>query len=148
MSTNPQKQNLIAKASIDINASKEQVWDALVNPEKVSQYMFGSKVKSDFKPNSSISFTGEYNGKPYEEKGTVLNVVEGQELKYKTCNMQSGQQDSEENYHTITIRLSAKGNAVNVTLEQDNNENEKMQEQSSKNWEGALKKMKEIAEKK
>ena len=47
-------ENLIAKAEITINASIEKVWDALVNPEKIKQYMFGSDVISDFKEGSKI----------------------------------------------------------------------------------------------
>jgi uncharacterized protein YndB with AHSA1/START domain len=36
--------NLIAKASININAPSEKVWDALVTPEAIKQYMFGANV--------------------------------------------------------------------------------------------------------
>ena len=37
-------ENLIAKASVTINASSEKVWDALVNPEAIKRYMFGTNV--------------------------------------------------------------------------------------------------------
>jgi uncharacterized protein YndB with AHSA1/START domain len=36
--------NLIAKASININAPSEKVWNALVTPEAIKQYMFGANV--------------------------------------------------------------------------------------------------------
>jgi uncharacterized protein YndB with AHSA1/START domain len=32
----------IAKASATINTPKATVWDALVNPETIKQYMFGT----------------------------------------------------------------------------------------------------------
>ena len=34
--------NLIARASMAINAPGAKVWDALVNPEAIKQYMFGT----------------------------------------------------------------------------------------------------------
>jgi uncharacterized protein YndB with AHSA1/START domain len=39
--------NLIAKASISIDAPRLQVWEALVNPEAIHQYMFGTHVVSE-----------------------------------------------------------------------------------------------------
>ena len=40
---------MIATASILINASPEKVWDALVNPDKVKQYMFGATLISNWR---------------------------------------------------------------------------------------------------
>jgi hypothetical protein len=39
--------NLIAKASVTINAPNEKVSDALVNPEAIKQYMSGTNVVAD-----------------------------------------------------------------------------------------------------
>ena len=33
-------ENLIAKSTITIHAKPEAVWDALINPVKIKQYMF------------------------------------------------------------------------------------------------------------
>jgi len=46
--------NLIAKASITINAPRAKVWDAFVNPAVIKQYMFGTNVVSDWKVGSPI----------------------------------------------------------------------------------------------
>jgi len=35
--------NLIARVSINIDAPSEKVWDALVTPEAIKQYMFGAE---------------------------------------------------------------------------------------------------------
>ncbi len=45
---------LIARASITINAPIDKVWDALINPSKIKQYMFGTNAVSDWKEGSSI----------------------------------------------------------------------------------------------
>jgi uncharacterized protein YndB with AHSA1/START domain len=66
------KDDLLAKASITINAPSEEVWKALVNPEAIRQYMFGTHVISDWKEGSRIVWRGEWQGKPYEDKGVIL----------------------------------------------------------------------------
>ena len=44
---------MTAKASIKINADKNEVWDALTNPDKIKQYFFGTNANSDWKKGSS-----------------------------------------------------------------------------------------------
>lgn len=39
----------IAKASTSIDAPPATVWEALVNPEMIKQYMFGTNVVTDWK---------------------------------------------------------------------------------------------------
>jgi uncharacterized protein YndB with AHSA1/START domain len=41
------KNENIAKAETKVNAPVDKVWDALVNPEAIKQYMFGTNVASD-----------------------------------------------------------------------------------------------------
>jgi uncharacterized protein YndB with AHSA1/START domain len=35
-------ENFIAKASIAINASRQAVWQALMSPDAIKEYMFGA----------------------------------------------------------------------------------------------------------
>ena len=39
-----------------IKASAEKVWDAITNPDKIEQYMFGSRTDTDWKPGSKSNF--------------------------------------------------------------------------------------------
>src|SRR6478609_348082 len=48
-------ENFIAKASIAINASRQAVWQALMSPDAIKQYMFGARVDSDWREGSPIS---------------------------------------------------------------------------------------------
>jgi uncharacterized protein YndB with AHSA1/START domain len=41
-------QHLLAKAEATINAPVDKVWDALVTPELIKEYMFGADVTSDW----------------------------------------------------------------------------------------------------
>ena len=102
---------LVAKASITVNASINKVWDSLVNPESIKQYMFGTSVVSDWKEGSSIVWKGEWQGKKYEDRGMILKLEPERMLQYTHFSPLSGQQDQDmpENYHTVTIELSAGG---------------------------------------
>lgn len=41
--------NFIAHASVDIAATRNKVWDALVTPETIKKYMFGTNVVTDWR---------------------------------------------------------------------------------------------------
>ena len=101
--------NLIARASSDINAPGEEVWNALVNPEAIRQYMFGANVVSAWQEGSSITWKGEWQGQPYEDKGVILKFRPGRTIQYSHFSPLSGLPDKQENYHTVTIELSCQG---------------------------------------
>jgi len=54
---------LIARASITIKVQVSKVWEALVNPDLVKQYMFGTTVVSDWNEGSPIVWKGEWQRK-------------------------------------------------------------------------------------
>ena len=126
--------NLIAKASTSIDAPSKKVWNALVNPEAIKQYMFGTNVVSEWHEGSSIIWKGEWQGKSYKDKGVILQFKPERKLQYSHFSSLSGLPDKPENYHTVTIDLSADGYQTNVTLAQDNNATEDARVHSEKNW--------------
>jgi uncharacterized protein YndB with AHSA1/START domain len=140
------KKNLIAKASVDIGAPSEMVWNALVTPESIKQYMFGTTVVSDWHEGSPIFWRGEWQGRPYEDKGTILQFKLGRKIQYSHFSPLSGVPDKPENYHTVTVELSANGNQTHVLLSQDNNANEEERLHSEKNWEMMLSGLKKFVE--
>ncbi|HYN44909.1 MAG TPA: SRPBCC domain-containing protein [Candidatus Limnocylindrales bacterium] len=125
---------LIARASITVNSPIDNVWDALINPDKIKQYMFGTNAVSDWKEGSSIVWKGEWEGKKYEDRGGILKLEPGHKIQYSHFSPLSGLQDLPENYHIVTIELSGKGKQTLVSLLQDNNETEEAREHSEKNW--------------
>jgi uncharacterized protein YndB with AHSA1/START domain len=126
--------NLIARTSISINAPSGKVWNALVNPKAIKQYMFGTNVVSDWHEGSPIVWKGEWQGKSYEDKGVILQFKPGRIIQYSHFSPLSGLPDKSENYHTVTIELSAMGNQTHVSLGQDNNADEEAVAHSEKNW--------------
>jgi uncharacterized protein YndB with AHSA1/START domain len=128
----------IARASVTVNAPNDMVWNALVDPEAIKQYMFGTDVVSDWKEGSLIVWKGEWQGKSYEDKGVILQVKPGQTIQYSHFSPLSGRPDKPENYHTVTIELSGEGTQTHVSLAQDNNDTEQARDHSEKNWQAML----------
>ena len=136
-------QELIAQASIDISAPRSEVWSALISPAAIRLYMFGTEVVSDWKKGSPITWQGEWEGKPYKDKGTIVEIQRGELLKYTHFSPRAGLPDRPENHHTVSIELDDDGGDTRVTLTQDNNSSEDARIHSEKNWGmmlGALKK--------
>jgi uncharacterized protein YndB with AHSA1/START domain len=125
---------LTAKADVTIKAPLAKVWDGLVNPEVVKRYMMGATVVSDWHEGSPIVWKGEWKGKPFEDKGRVLEVRPQQRLRYSHFSPLAGCADKPENYHNVTIDLSGGDGAVHVALSQDNNKTQTAREDSEKNW--------------
>jgi len=136
-------QDLIAQATISIAAPKSEVWNALVSPAAIRQYMFGTEVVSTWKKGSPITWEGEWEGKHYKDKGVILENQRETQLRYTHWSPNSGVPDRPENHHTVAIELEDEGDETRVTLTQDNNPTDQDRIHSEKNWGmmlGALKK--------
>ena len=136
----------IATAEIVINSPVEQVWDALVNPDVIKKYMFGAEVTSGWKPGDSITWKGEWEGKPYEDRGKILKVKPREALQYSHYSPGSADQDFLESYHTVTVDLIPQNQQTLVVLHQDNNATIQAREKAEKNWKMMLAAMKNILE--
>ena len=138
---------MIAQAGILIQAPLARVWEALVNPDMIKEYMFGTTVVSDWKEGSPIFWRGEWKGKAYEDKGTILQYKRLSTLQYSHYSPLTGAPDIPESYHIVTIHLSEWPTGVGVTLTQDNNATKEELEHSEKNWEMMLDGLKKFLEK-
>ena len=136
----------VATAVTEISASPKRVWDVLTDPEEIRKFMFGADVRTDWQPGSPITWTGEYEGKPYEDRGEILEVEPGRLLKLTHFSPLGGQPDTPENYHTLTYELTDLGEATRLSLSQDNNASEEEAEHSRGMWEMHVKGVKEAAE--
>jgi uncharacterized protein YndB with AHSA1/START domain len=139
-------ENFIARSEIIVNAPINKVWSALVTPAAIRQYMFGADVVSDWKEGSPIVWKGEWQGKRYEDKGVIRQLKPGRTLQYTHFSPLAGLPDKPENYHTVTVELSAQGNQTHVALAQDNNPTEQAREHSEKNWGMMLAGLKKLVE--
>lgn len=135
-----------ASASIHIDATPQHVWETLTTPGKIKQYMFAADVETDWKKGSKIRYTGEYEGKPFEEKGEILEVEKNKRLKTTNFSSMTGQEDKPENYVTVDYTIEEEGDGSRLTVTQGNIREEKSVDGSRKNWEGVLQGFKKVAE--
>lgn len=137
---------LTARATTTINAPVSKVWQALVNPEIIKQYLFDTEVITDWKVGSPITYKGQWQGKAFEDKGKILEIEPEKTLVSTHWSPLSGVPDTPENYHTVTYTLSDQGESTEVTITQDNNSTEKEKEHSEQNWRTVLEGMKKLLE--
>jgi len=124
---------------IKFDADKSKVWDALVNPEIIKEYLFGTEVISDWEAGSRMIFHGEWNGSEFNDKGNILAIEPGKMLF-------SGLDDKEENYSVITYQLEEEGGQIVLLLTQEGFKDRHAKEHSEMSWDMILEKMKEIVE--
>jgi len=137
---------LIAVASVRIDAPAAAVWRALTDPELIREYMRGSTVETDWSPGSPIVWHGEWEGRPYRDHGTVVEVAKRERLVLTHFSPLSGQPDTPDNYHEITYSLEPDGDFTRLTLEQDNNATDAEARHSSENWQAMLEGLRKVAE--
>ncbi len=136
----------IARAESSINAPIEKVWHALTDPAMIKQYFFGSDVNSDWKVGSPITWSGVWNDKPYEDKGTILKIDAPRYLEYDHYSPLTGEPDVPENYHTLAFTLTEQGAGTLIALTQDNNKSAEERDHSQQMWESMLVGVKNVVE--
>src|SRR5438876_208489 len=130
-------EKLSLQVPIVIDAPAKDVWDGLTNPAMVEQYFFGTKLDTDWKKGSPIRFHGEWEGKSYEDKGTILDITPGKRVSYTYWSSMSQVPDLPENYVTITYELSSGGEASTLlTVTQDGIDSQEKKDHSADNWRG------------
>jgi uncharacterized protein YndB with AHSA1/START domain len=140
------KSKLIAEQSILINAPATMVWHALITPELIRQYLFGTEAISDWKVGGPIIYRGVWQGKPYEDKGTILALVPEKRLETTYWSSMSGVADSPENYKKVTYKLTPEKKGTRLTITQDNNASEEEKNHSEGNWKIVLEGLKKLVE--
>ena len=136
----------ILKKTIGINAPTSKVWNALTNPDLIKEWLFGTKVISEWKAGAAILFTGNWQGTDYADKGIIQKFDIEKVFQYTYWSGFSGLPDSPENYSVITFELMPKENSTMLTLTQSHFATEMQYEHSDKNWDATLELMKKIIE--
>ena len=137
---------IVAETTTTINAPASKVWEAITKSELIKKYMFGTDVISDWKVGSPIVYKGEWQGKPFEDKGQILEFVPGKRLVSTHWSPMSGVPDVPENYHKVTYELSEMDGKTGVTIRQDNNASEEEKVHSEANWKAVLDGLKKLLE--
>jgi uncharacterized protein YndB with AHSA1/START domain len=127
----------MSKSSItvsrSIKADPERVWAALTEPDLVKDWMMGATVASDWQRGSQITWSGEYNGQSFQDKGEILEIDHAERLVHTHYSPMSGADDVPENYHRVEWTLRPRGDSTELTLEMPVDSDEEAEE-FEKNW--------------
>ena len=131
---------------VTIKAPLNKVWDALIKPELVKQYFFGTNLVTTWEVGSPILFRGQWEGNSYEDKGIVLSFITMKSLSYSYWSSFSGISDLPELYQIVKFSLEEVNEGVNVTILQSNVETQEAADNSGQNWNMVLEGLKKMLE--
>lgn len=137
----------VASVTVNIHSDLKSVWKGLTDPELIKQYFFGTNAVSDWKKGSKVFFRGEWEGKPYEDKGTILASEPPKLLQYNYWSSFSGTADIPENYAVVTYALKQVGDGTELTVTQDSIATIEARDHSEGNWRMILDGLKKLIEK-
>ena len=135
---------LTFKKSITIDAPVSKVWQALTDPAQIKEYLFGTNTVTDWKKGSPITYSGEWNGQKYQDKGMIVDIVPEKLLHTTYFSFMSGKEDKPENYANVIYEVQPQGSKTILTISQDNIDNEEGVKHMDENWNmvaGGLKKL-------
>jgi uncharacterized protein YndB with AHSA1/START domain len=119
-----------------INAPPTAVWKALTTPSTLKQFFFGTDVSTDWRVGSPVRFSGNWKGKPFEDKGNIQAFDAGKRLSFTHWSPLSSMEDRPENYHIVTFDLRPAGAGTEVVLTQTNqNDAEPLTPENRKDYE-------------
>src|SRR5688572_21798310 len=105
----------VVEIETTIDADRPCVWNALTGEGATVMPM--TKVETDWKPGHPITFSGEWNGKWFEDHGEIVNVAD---LKSVSFTHWSGVGERPTDYHLVSYTLEPLGDRTRVTLTQSN----------------------------
>ena len=116
-------------SKITINAQAKKVWEALVLPEFVKQWQYGSLLITDWKIGNEIRFRSEWNGQIFEQWGKVLEFNPCQSLSYTLFAPRPDLEDKPENYFIMKYILTENSNSTMLEIIQEDGRPGAVQEQ-------------------
>lgn len=137
---------LTTRISITIAAPRASVWEALTDPELIRRWFFGVETETDWAEGSSIVHRGEYQGRPYEDKGTILRFEPERLLVHSHWSPVSGLPDEPEHYQEVSWVLAEHGGRTVLTVSEVNLPSEKAREVSEQAWRTALGALRDLLE--
>lgn len=129
-----------------LNASIEEVWNALTKPDLVKQWQYGSELITDWKTGNEIRFRNEWEGQVFEQWGSILEIVPNQKIKYSLFFPRPELEDKPENYFIMSYILSEESNKVKLQIIQEDNRPGAVQEEPQGDENPILQSLKTLVE--
>jgi uncharacterized protein YndB with AHSA1/START domain len=134
------------ETTITIDAPAEDVWTALTTPRAIKEWFFGVDTETDWIPGNPLVHRGEWHGKPYEDKGTIIRFEPATLLIHTHWSPLSGAPDEPANYQEVRWSLEGRDDGTHLTINETNLPSEEARETSAKAWDTALGRLKDVVE--
>jgi len=131
---------------IEIPAPRDRVWEALTTPDEISQWFFGVDTQSEWKVGSSIVHRGEYQGRPYEDRGEILELDPPKRFVHTHWSPKSAVPDTPENYQRVTWSLQPTPNGTTLTVDEDNLPSDQAKAISDQSWPQVLENLRSLVQ--
>ncbi|HEY4184507.1 MAG TPA: SRPBCC domain-containing protein [Polyangia bacterium] len=135
-----------SSSSVLIKATREAVWEALTSPALVKQYFFDTDLVTDWTVGSPILFRGEWDGKAYEDRGTVLAFEPMNGFSFNYWSGFSGLEDRPELRQLLRYAIDEVEGGIRVKVDQSNIDTEVRAAHSASNWREVLLGLKKFVE--
>lgn len=126
--------SFIATSAIDLPVPPAQVWEALTSPAMIRQYMFGAELSGEWKQGGTVTYRGEWDGTPFEDKGDIIEIDPPRSLKVNYYSAMSGQPDTPDNRQLITYSLAPVAAGTRLTVSQAGNPTQEAATAAEGNW--------------
>ena len=133
-------------SSTHIDAPIDVVWSAITTPSQIKRWFFGVDTDSDWTVGSQLVHSGEYQGKPYVDKGEILEIEPPKRLVHTHWSDVSGKPDDPEHYQVVTWQLDEEDGGTELTIRERNLPSEDAAATSGQAWKAALRGLKAILE--
>lgn len=131
---------------ITIRAPIERVWEVLTSSDLRRRWFFGVDTDTDWSPGSPIVHRGEYQDRPYEDKGLILEIEPPRLLVHSHWSPVSGLPDDPRYYQRVSWQLSERDDGTELTLTEVNLPSEEAKTTSEQAWDTALDSLRRVAE--
>ena len=132
--------------AIQVHAAIGDVWKALTTPDLIRQWFFGVQTEGEWRVGGRIVHRGEYQGKPYVDKGEILEFAPPRRLVTTHWSAVSGRPDEPENYEIVTWALDEREHGTELKVTEDNLPSRAAATTSDGAWKMALQNLKDLVE--
>jgi uncharacterized protein YndB with AHSA1/START domain len=132
--------------AVQIDAPIDRVWKAITIPSEIKQWFFGVETEAEWRVGGDLVHRGEYQGKPYVDKGTILEFDPPRRMVHTHWSDVSGKPDTPDNYQQVAWDLAEKYGGTELTVTERNLPSDTAAETSEGAWKAALGSLKEMLE--
>lgn len=107
------------RKTYEINAPASRVWNALTDPRQIRRYFFNTEASDDFREGGIVTYKGIYEGKPYVDKGKIVEFIPERKMTIDHWSSRLGKPDAPENYIAHSYCLTPSANKTKLVMAQE-----------------------------